>query len=189
MFELDEIDNLPTALKKRLDTLSLPDGCCQRLMKQKASFHEWYVSIYYKQKLKRKRKSYEKQKTENEGPSRKITRLSETLKVLSKHTFCWEKVNPQLELHESLSFPTRDRVKAVAEDLEGVKLLGRFSEGDMIAKITKYQGKYISNLFNRDHKHKRKTEQPNIMYMILLKIWLEVRGLWFSCTAILHSAF
>ena len=87
LFEFDETDTLPTAFKKRLDTLSSPDECSELLINQKTGLHESFVSIYYKQKLERKRESYEKQSTENEGPRRKMTRLIATPKIFSEHSF------------------------------------------------------------------------------------------------------
>ena len=87
MFEFREMDALPTALKKRLASLSSPEELSKLLMDKRTGLHKSCTSIYNKQKLERKRKSYEKQSTETEGPSRKMTRLSTSLKNISENCF------------------------------------------------------------------------------------------------------
>ena len=142
LFEFREMDALPTALKKRLASLSSPEELSKLLMDKRAGFHKSCTGMYNKQKLERKRNSYEKQSTETEGPSRKMIRLSTLLKHFLEN-----------ELHECLSIPTSNRVRAMAEDLEDLKLLGKLSEGDMVATEAKYHSKCFLNLFNRHRKH------------------------------------
>ena len=60
-------------------------------MDMRAGFHKSCTGVYNKQKLEHKRKSYEKQNTETEGPSRKMTRLSTSLKNFSEDCFCFVK--------------------------------------------------------------------------------------------------
>ena len=45
----------------------------------------------------------------------------------------------------------------MAQELNDLKLLGKLSEGDMIATEAKYHKKCILNLFNRYRKHTRNT--------------------------------
>ena len=87
LFGFREMDALPTALKKRLASLSSPEELSKLLMDKRTGLHKSCTSIYNKQKLERKRKSYEKQSTETEGPSRKMTRLSTSLKNFSGNCF------------------------------------------------------------------------------------------------------
>ena len=148
LFEFREMDVLPTALKKRLALLSSPEELSKLLMDKRAGFHKSCTGMYNKQKLERKRKSYEKQ-------SRKMTRLSTSLKNFSENCLFCEEYDPQQELHECLSIPTSNRVKAMAEDLEDFKLLGKLSEGDMVTTEAKYHNKCFLNLFNRHRKHIR----------------------------------
>ena len=82
-----------------------------------------------------------------------MTRLSTLLKNFSENCFSCEELDPQQELHECLSIPTSSRVKAMAEDLEDLKLLGKLREGDIVAKEAKYHSKCFLNLFNRHRKH------------------------------------
>ena len=56
-----------------------------------------------------------------------------------------------------MSIPTSNCVKAMAEDLENLKLLGKLSEGDMVSTEAKYHSKCFLNLFNRHRKHIRNT--------------------------------
>ena len=135
LFEFREMDALSTALKKRLALLSSPEELSKLLMDKRAGFYKSCTGMYNKQKLERKRNSYEKQSTETEGLSRKMIRLS--------------------TLHECLSIPTSNRVRAMAEKLEDLKLLGKLSEGDMVATEEKYHSKWFLNLFNRHRKHIR----------------------------------
>ena len=86
-----------------------------------------------------------------------MTRLSTSLKNFSENCFFCEELDPQKELHECLSIPTSSRVKAMAEDLEDLKLLGKLREGDMVAKEAKYHSKCFLNLFNRHRKQIRNT--------------------------------
>ena len=144
LFEFREMDVLPTALKKRLALLSSPEELSTLLMDKRAGFHKSCTGMYNKQKLERKRNSYEKQSTETEGPSRKMIRLSTLLKHFLEN-----------ELHECLSIPTSNRVRAMAEKLEDLKLLGKLSEGDMVATEEKHHSKWFLNLFNRHRKHIR----------------------------------
>ena len=144
LFEFREMDVLPTALKKRLALLSSPEELSKLLMDKRAGFHKSCTGMYNKQKLERKRNSYEKQSTETEGPSRKMIRLSTLLKHFLEN-----------ELHECLSIPTSNRVRAMGEKLEDLKLLGKLSEGDMAATEEKYHSKWFLNLFNRHRKHIR----------------------------------
>ena len=144
LFEFREMDVLPTALKKRLALLSSPEELSKLLMDKRAGFHKSCTGMYNKQKLERKRNSYEKQSTETEGPSRKMIRLSTLLKHFLEN-----------ELHECLSIPTSNRVRAMAEKLEDLKLLGKLSEGDMVATEEKHHSKWFLNLFNRHRKHIR----------------------------------
>ena len=141
LFEFREMDASPTALKKRLASLSSAEELSELLMDKRTGFHKSCAGIYHKQKLERKRKSYKKQNTETEGPSRKMTRLSTSLKIFSENCFFCEESDPQQELHECLSIPTSNRVKAMAEDLDDLKLLGKFSEGDMVVTEAKYHSK------------------------------------------------
>ena len=157
LFEFREMDALPTALKKRLASLSSPEELSKLLMDKRAGFHKSCTGMYNKQKLERKRKSYEKQSTETEGTSKKMTRLSTSLKNFSENCFFCEDSDPQQGLHKCLSIPTSNRVKAMAEDLVDLKLLGKLSEGDMVATEAKYPGKCFLNLFNRHCKHIRNT--------------------------------
>ena len=60
-------------------------------MDTRAGFHKSCTGMYNKQKLEHKRKSYEKQNTETEGPSRKMTRLSTSLKNFSEDCFFFVK--------------------------------------------------------------------------------------------------
>ena len=90
LFEFREMDVLPTALKKRLALLSSPEELSKLLMDKRAGFHKSCTGMYNKQKLERKRKSYEKESTETEGPSRKMTRLSTLLKKFSENCFFCE---------------------------------------------------------------------------------------------------
>ena len=50
-------------------------------------------------------------------------------------------------------------MKAIAEDLEDLKLLGKLSEVDMVTTEAKYHSKcfFFLNLFNRHRKHIRNT--------------------------------
>ena len=170
LFEFREIDALHTALNKRCDRCSSPDELSQHLMIEKAGFHKSCIGMYNKQKLERKRKSYEKQNTENydddggEGPSRKLTRLNTKLEIFSESCFFCDEENPQLKLHECMSLSISNRVKAMTNDLGDVRLLAKLSEGDMIATEAKYHSKCFLNLFNRHRNHIRKTEQPNKEY-------------------------
>ena len=86
-----------------------------------------------------------------------MTRLSTSLKNFSENCFFCEESNPQQEPHECLSILTSDRLKAMAEDREDLKLLGKLSEGDIVAKEAKYHSKCFLNLFNRHGKHIRNT--------------------------------
>ena len=86
-----------------------------------------------------------------------MTRLSTSLKNFSENCLFCEEYDPQQELHECLSIPTSNRVKAMAEDLEDFKLLGKLSEGDMVAAEARYHSKCFLNLFNRHRKHIRNT--------------------------------
>ena len=157
MFEFREMDALRTVLKKRLVPLSSPEELPKLLMDKKTGFHKLCTGIDNKQKLERKRKSYEKESTEIEGPSRKMTRLSTLLKNFSENCFFCEESDPQQDLHECLSIPTSNRVKAMAKDLEDLNLLGKLSEGDMVTIEAKQHSKCFLNLFNRHRKHIRKT--------------------------------
>ena len=150
LLEFQEMDSLPNALGKRLASLSSPEELSKLLMDKRAGFHKSCTGMYNKQKLERKRKSYEKQ-------SRKMTRLSTSLKNFSENCLFCEEYDPQQELHECLSIPTSNRVKAMAEDLEDLKLLGKLSEGDMVTTEAKYHSKCFLNLFNRHRKHIRNT--------------------------------
>ena len=153
LFEFREMDALPTALKKRLASLSSPEELSKLLMDKRAGFHKSWTGMYNKQRLERKRKSYKKQSTKTEGPSRKMTRRSTLLKNFSENCIFCQESDPQQELHECLSIPTSNRVQAMAEDLEDLKLLGKFSEGDMVATEAKYHNKCFLNLFNCHRKH------------------------------------
>ena len=84
------MDALRTALKKRLASLSSPEELSKLLMHKKTGFHKSCTGMHNKQKLERKRKSYEKESTETEGPSRKMTRLSTLLKKFSENCFFCE---------------------------------------------------------------------------------------------------
>ena len=86
-----------------------------------------------------------------------MTRLSTSLKNFSENCFICEESDPQQELHECLSIPTSSRVKAMAEDLEDFKLLGKLSEGDMVTTEAKYHSKCFLNFFNRHRNHIRNT--------------------------------
>ena len=86
-----------------------------------------------------------------------MARLSISLKNFSENCFFFEESDPQEELHECLPIPTSNRVKAVAEDLQDLKLLGKLIEGDMVATEAKYYSKCFLNLFNRHRKHIRNT--------------------------------
>ena len=99
LFEFREMDALPTAFKKRLALLSSPEELSKLLMDKRAGFHKSCTGMYNKQKLERKRNSYEKQSTETEGPSRKMIRLSTLLKHFLENCFFCEEWNPQQELH------------------------------------------------------------------------------------------
>ena len=84
-----------------------------------------------------------------------MTRLSTSLKIFSENCFFSEESDPQQELHGCLSIPTSNCVKAMTEDLEDLKLLGKLSDGDMVATEAKYHSKCFLNLFNRHRKHIR----------------------------------
>ena len=86
-----------------------------------------------------------------------MARLSISLKKFSENFFFFEESDPQQELHECLPIPTSNRVKAVAEDLQDLKLLGKLIEGDMVATEAKCYSKCFLNLFNRHRKHIRNT--------------------------------
>ena len=91
LLEFQEMDSLPNALGKRLASLSSPEELSKLLMDKRAGFHKSCTGMYNKQKLERKRKSYKKQSTKNEGPSRKMTRRSTSLKSFSENCiFCQE---------------------------------------------------------------------------------------------------
>ena len=94
LFEFREMDALPTALKKRLASLSSAEELSELLMNKRAGFHNSCAGMYNKQKLERKRKSYKKQSTETEGSSRKMTRLSTSLKIFSENCFFCEESDP-----------------------------------------------------------------------------------------------
>ena len=99
LLEFQEMDSLPNALGKRLASLSSPEELSKLLMDKRAGFHKSCTGMYNKQKLERKRNSYEKQSTETEGPSRKMIRLSTLLKHFLENWFFCEEWNPQQELH------------------------------------------------------------------------------------------
>ena len=61
-FEYREMDALPTALKKRLASLSSPEELSKFLMDKTAGFHKSCTGMYNKQKLERKRKGRRKTK-------------------------------------------------------------------------------------------------------------------------------
>ena len=56
LFEFREMDALPTALKKRLASLSSPEELSKLLMDKRTGLHKSCTSIYNKQKLERKKK-------------------------------------------------------------------------------------------------------------------------------------
>ena len=56
-----------------------------------------------------------------------------------------------------MSIPTSNCVKALVEDLLDLKLLGRLSKEDLVAREAKYHSKCFLNLFNGHRKHIRNT--------------------------------
>ena len=82
-----------------------------------------------------------------------MTRVSNSLKNILENCFFCEESDPQQELHKCLSIPTSNHVKAMAEDLEDLKLLGKFREEDMVTTEAKYYSKCFLNLFNHHSKH------------------------------------
>ena len=121
------MDASPAVLKKRLASLSSPEELSKLLMDKRAGIHKSYTGMQNNQKLECERKSYKKQSTETEGPSRKMTRVSTSLKNFSGNCFFCEESDPQQELHECLSIRTSNRVKAMEEVLartEKVDLIG-----------------------------------------------------------------
>ena len=71
LFEFQEMDALPTALKKRLASLSTPEELSKLLMDKRAGFHKLCTGMYNKQKLERKRKSYKKKALKPRVPAGK----------------------------------------------------------------------------------------------------------------------
>lgn len=158
LFEFQKLGALPAALMKRINTASSVKELTNLLMTQNACFHKGCISLYNKQKLERKRKSFEEpESVDVAGPSRKMTRLSTNLKNFIERCFFCEKDESHEQLHECLSIPTSNRIKTMAEELNDLKILGKLSEGGMIATEAKYHGKCILKLFNRYRKHTRKT--------------------------------
>ncbi len=169
LFDFLEIDAIPIALKKRFASSASPEELSQMLMKEKAGFHKSCISTYNKQKLERKRKSYEKQSAENdnddgEEPSKKLTRQNTKLRNFSELCFFCDENIPQQKLHECMSLSISNRVKAMANALGDTRLLAKLIEGDMIATEAKYHSKCFLNLFNRHRNLMRQTEQPNKEY-------------------------
>ena len=78
------MDASPAVLKKRLASLSSPEELSKLLMNKRAGIHKSYTGMQNNQKLECERKSYKKQSTETEGPSRKMTRVSTWLKTFQK---------------------------------------------------------------------------------------------------------
>ena len=78
------MDASPTVLEKRLASLSSPEELSKFLMDKREGFHKSCTGMQNKEKLECKRKSYKKQRTETEDPSRKMTRLSTSLKTFQK---------------------------------------------------------------------------------------------------------
>ena len=158
LFEFRKIDALLIPLKKRIEMFSSPDELSAILIERHAGVHKTCAALFNKQKLDRKRKIFDMQNNNaeinNDGPSRKMTRLSTELKNFSNSCFFCEKTNQQ-ELHECLSIQTSNRVKRMAETLGDLKLLGKLSEGDMIATEAKYHSRCFLDLFNRHRKHNR----------------------------------
>ena len=159
LFEFRKLGSLPKALDKRIGSLaSTSEELTKRLMTEKACFHKYCSSLYNKQKLDRKRKSFEEQqKIDTAGPSRKMTRLSTNLKNFVQRCFFCETDGSDEQLHECLSIQMNNRIRRMAEVLNDCKIVGKLSQGDMIATEAKYHVKCFLNFFNRYRKHTRGT--------------------------------
>lgn len=159
LFEFREIGALPIPLKKRIEMMSSPDKLSAILIERHAGFHKTCTALYNKQKLERKRKIFDKQissEEKNLEPTKKMTRQSIELQNFSNSCFFCEKTNEQ-ELHECQSIQASNRVQRMAETVGDLKILGKLSEGDMIATEAKYHSRCYLDLFNRHRKHNRNT--------------------------------
>ena len=175
LFDFLEIDALPTPLKRRTTTCSSAAELSRLLMEENAGFHKTCISMYNKQKFERKRKCYEQVKSIGsedsdcaEGPSKKLTRLKTKMRNYSESCFFCDEDKLQQKLHECMSLSISHRVKAMASDLGDTWLLGKLSEGDMVATEAKYHSKCLLDLFNQHRRYMERNEkQPMREYDFL----------------------
>ena len=88
-----------------------------------------------------------------------MTRLSATLKNFSQKCFFCDDDESKEDMHECLSIRLSDRVNGMAQDLRDLKIIGKLSEGDMVATEAKYHSKCLLSYFNKHRQHKSRTEE------------------------------
>ena len=66
--------------------------------------------------------------------------------------------NSNSEMHECLSIRLSECVKSVVQDLNDSKIIGKLSEGDMVATEAKYHNKCFLSFFNQHSQQKSRAE-------------------------------
>ena len=84
---------------------------------------------------------------ELEPPLKRRNRLSSSSIIFA--CFICEKGDEDEKLHRVETFSCNDRIKSMAQELEDHKLLGKLSQGDLIAIEGRYHKSCMTDLTNR----------------------------------------
>ena len=126
------------------------------MLNSEAVLHKSFSLLYNKEKINRKRKSYEKpsqSKSANidddtlEIPEKRPMRTSIIKKLCF---FCgWGKSAEESSWHQYQTLALHNKGKTIAIELADHKLLAKLSEGDMVATEAVYHLKRLNKLYNK----------------------------------------
>lgn len=158
----NEIDALPSTLKRRYDKFESAKQLTDTFLKEKAVFHKSCMTSYNAQKLARKRKmitvnnendSTECIEDESTAKVKKLsTRQSSSILTFCKSCFFCEDENDASNLHQCETLVVSRKVKEIADYLKDSKVIAKFSQGDLIATEAKYHAKCLLNYYYKYQK-------------------------------------
>ena len=128
----------------------------QELLTREATFHKACSTLYNKDKLERKRKSFDNQhETEglsddsNEDEGTPVKRQNRGTKSSRLVCFLCELEDDKKNLHLVETFSRNTNIKTMAVELADHTLLAKLSEGDLIATEGRYHYHCMTELKNR----------------------------------------
>ena len=154
--EFEQMNALPPQLKRRCAMYKDDKDLSEAFIENHALFHKSCVSTYNKQKLSRKRKHAESLGVSDEPQTSfepdavevRINRSNANLQnFVPKCFFCGEGKSEE-KLHQCETFSVNQKVTKIAHELQDATILGKLSEGDMIATEAMYHAKCLASYYN-----------------------------------------